>query len=221
MRLIDFFMQLIAYVVEFRNALPQCDADYPQVRGEIRRLLEQGEAMSQGAGCDPGQFDEARFIVCAWIDETLLASQWPDRQLWQHEQLQRVYYQTTDAGVEAFERLDALGQKQEVREVYCLCLALGFRGRYIGEEGGFLLEQLRTANLKLLWESPEGVPALKGLTLFPASLSDQPPAAAGIDQASFHLTPMSAVLFAVPVFMFAVMYLVYRYVLNGLVLPNL
>lgn len=221
MRLIDCFMPLIAYVVEFRNALPRCEADYPQVKGEIRRLLAQSEAMSQGAWCNRDEFDRSRFIVCAWVDETLLASQWPDRQLWQHEQLQRLYYQTTDAGVEAFERLDALGQQQQVREVYCLCLALGFRGRYIGEQGEFLLEQLRTANLKLLWEAPEAVPALNGLTLFPASLADQPATAVRVKEPSFLPTPWAAALVAAPVVLFAVMYLVYRYVLNGLLLPNL
>lgn len=221
MRLIDCFMPLIAYVVEFRNALPRCEADYPQVKDELRRLLAQSEAMSRGAGCDQDEFDRSRFIVCAWVDETLLASQWPDRQLWQHEQLQRLYYQTTDAGVEAFERLDALGQQQQVREVYCLCLALGFRGRYIGEQGEFLLEQLRTANLKLLWEAAEAVPALNGLTLFPASLAEQPASAVGVKEPSFLSTPWAAVLIAAPVVLFAVMYLVYRYVLNGLLLPNL
>lgn len=221
MRLIDCFMPLIAYVVEFRNALPQCEADYLQVKGEIRQLLAQSEAMSQGAGCDQEEFDRSRFIVCAWVDETLLASQWPDRQLWQHEQLQRLYYQTTDAGVEAFERLDTLGQQQQAREVYCICLALGFRGRYIGEQGEFLLGQLRTANLKLLFEAPEAVPALNGLTLFPASLADQPATAVRVKEPSFLSTPWGAALLAAPVVLFAVLYLVYRYVLNGLVLPNL
>lgn len=220
MRLIDSFMSVIAYVVEFRNSLPHCDADYPQVKGEIRHLLAEAEAACQRGGIDPADFDQARFIVCAWIDETLLASEWTDRQLWQHEQLQRLHYHTTDAGVEAFERLNALGQKREVRELYYLCLALGFKGRYIGEEGQFLLEQLKTSNLKLLLDSPAGIPTLDGLELFPGALAKKPPQAAASRNEPLLQGP-TAVLLAAPVILFALLYLVYRYVLNGLVLPNL
>lgn len=221
MRLIDCFMPVLAFVVDFRNALPQCPPEYARVKGEIRQLLAQSEAASQAAGCDAEQYDQARFIVCAWIDETLLASQWADRQLWQHEQLQRLFYRTTDAGVESFKRLENLGQLQEVREVYCVCLALGFRGRYLGEQGEFLLERLRGANLKLLWGGSEAVPALNGLTLFPDSLAAGPVPEARTTRHALAMTPWTAVLVAAPVILFAVMYLVYRYVLKGLVVPNL
>ncbi|WP_224983056.1 DotU family type IV/VI secretion system protein [Geomonas agri] len=221
MRLIDCFMPLLAHVVEFRNGLPQCKADYAQVKGEIRELLTQSETLAQGTGCDLDHFGQARFIVCAWVDETLLASQWPDRQLWQHEQLQRVFYKTTDAGVEAFQRLEALGEQQEVLEVYCTCLALGFRGRYIGEQGEYLLEQLRCAQLKRFLGTADAVPALDTLTLCPGALPDLPVTAVRRLQTDFAITPLSAGLLAAPVILFAIMYLVYRYVLNGLVLPNL
>ncbi|GFO64716.1 DotU family type IV/VI secretion system protein [Geomonas paludis] len=221
MRLIDCFMPLLAHVVEFRNALPHGAADYSEVKGEIRQLLAQSEALSKQCGCDPDQFDQARFIVCAWVDETLLASQWPDRQLWQHEQLQRLFYRTTDAGVEAFQRLESLGEQQEVHEVYCTCLALGFKGRYIGEQGEFLLEQLRGAQLKRFLGTADTVPALDGLALFPESLPELPGSQLPARQPAFTLTPLSAVLIAAPVIIFALMYLVFRYVLNGLALPNL
>ncbi|MBJ6750694.1 DotU family type IV/VI secretion system protein [Geomonas anaerohicana] len=221
MRLIDCFMPLLAHVVDFRNALPQCTADYVQVKGEIWQLLAQSEALSQEGGCDQDQFDQARFMVCAWVDETLLASPWADRQLWQHEQLQRLFYRTTDAGVEAFQRLETLVEQQEVHEVYCTCLALGFRGRYIGEQGAYLLEQLKAAHLKRFLGAADAVPALEGLALFPQSLPDLPAGEVPTSHTAFALTPLSAVLIAAPVIIFALMYLVFRYVLNGLALPNL
>ncbi|QWV94598.1 DotU family type IV/VI secretion system protein [Geomonas oryzisoli] len=221
MRLIDCFMPLLAHVVEFRNALPQCAADYAEVKGTIRQLLAQSEALAQEAGCDPDQFDQARFIVCAWVDETLLASPWHERQLWQHEQLQRLFYRTTDAGVEAFQRLEALGEQKDALEVYCTCLALGFKGRYIGEQGEYLLAQLRTAHLKRFLGTADAVPALDGLALFPESLPDPATGATSTFRPGFAMAPLSAVLIAAPVILFAIMYLVFRYVLNGLTLPNL
>ncbi|WP_224960642.1 DotU family type IV/VI secretion system protein [Geomonas subterranea] len=221
MRLIDCFMPLLARVVEFRNGQPHRKADYSQIKGEIRELLAQSEALSQGAGCDPDHFDQARFIVCAWVDETLLSSPWPDRQLWQHEQLQRVFYGTTDAGVEAFDRLEAPGLPSEVHEVYCICLALGFRGRYVGEQGDYLLEQVRGAHLKRFLGGADTVPVLDGLTLFPDSFPFHPAAEIQARPPAFVITPWSAVVAAAPFILFGVMYLVYRYVLNGLVVPNL
>lgn len=221
MRLIDCFMPVAAYVVDLRNALPRCEAQYPEVKEEIRQLLSQAESAWQETGKDLDQFDRARFMICAWIDESLLSSQWPGRQLWQHEQLQRLFYRTTDAGVESFDRLEELGDQQEVREVYCLCLALGFRGRHLGKEGELHLEQLRSANLKRLFEEGGDLPLLKGLTLFPAALSVAGPTAPARRAPSCIISPLTAMLMTAPVILFALLYLVYRYLLNGLVLPNL
>lgn len=221
MRLIDCFMPVAAYIVDLRSALPRCEAPYPQVKEEIRQLLAQAESAWQESGGDRELLDRARFMICAWIDETLLASQWPDRGLWQHEQLQRLFYRTTDAGVESFQRLEELGDQQEVREVYCLCLALGFRGRYLGEEGEFHLEQLRSAHLKRLFEESGELPVLKGLTLFPAALSAAGPAVPVRRAPSFSFSPLAVMVMTVPLMLFALLYLVYRYLLNGLVLPNL
>ncbi len=219
MRVIDCFMPLIARIVDFRDALPACPP-YEQVKGEIRQLLAQSETMSRGGALDPEQYDAARFIVCAWVDETLLGSQWCDTHRWQHEQLQRHFYQTTDAGVEAFERLQALGQKQQAREVFCLCLALGFRGRYLGPEGELQLEQVRSAQRKLLFDAPQGVPDIDGMELFPGALVPdcQPRAAEKVTW--FPLRPLPAMLITSPFILFVVLYLVYRYVLSGLVLPD-
>ena len=161
MRIIDCFMPLIGYVVYLRNAAPDKLPGFQQVKADVQRLLSQSETRSKEGSYSAGDYDLSRFIVCAWVDEILLGSQWAERGQWQKEQLQRVYYNTTDAGVEAFDRLNLLGlQQAEVREVYYFCLSLGFRGRFVSQGDGFLLDQLKSSNLKLLMGSPAGVPAL-------------------------------------------------------------
>ena len=217
MHLIDSFMPVIAYVVRFRSASAQDRPGFQEVKGEIRRLVAQSETTCRGAGIDPQAYDQARFMVCAWIDEALLASDWREKQLWQHEQLQRLYYNTTDAGVEVFDRLDALGPHNEVREVYSLCLALGFKGRYIGPADRFLLEQLKTSHLMLLLESPAGIPSLETMELFPGAMVINPTAAP--KPPSFTIAPLTAIALSAPLILFGLLYLIYRYVLNGLVLP--
>jgi type VI protein secretion system component VasF len=56
--------------------------------------------------------------VLSWIDEMFLNSNWPQRNQWQHMML--TYYGTLNAGEEFF--------RHDVREIYYLCLSLGFQG---------------------------------------------------------------------------------------------
>jgi len=217
MHIIDNFMPVIAYVVTFRGAAPERRPEYWQVKEDIGRLVSRSEETCREAGVDPGDFEQARFMVCAWVDEALLASDWSQKQLWQREQLQRIYYNTTEAGVEVFERLESLGQnRHDVREVYSLCLALGFKGRYIGQGDEFLLEQLKAANLKMLSDSPAGILPLETLELFPGALPGIRESDGGAKTAFSFVSPATAIFLAVPVILFGLLYLIYQFVLNGL-----
>src|SRR5512143_3513674 len=159
MRLTDCFVDLIAYVVYFQKGGAALQAPFEQVRADVTRLLAQSEASARRGQVPPEEYDQAKFAVCAWVDEAILSSSWPYKGLWQREQLQRTHYNTTDAGEEFFDRLNALGFNQrDAREVYYLCLALGFMGRYCNKGDEFLIEQLKTSNLKLLLGRSAGVP---------------------------------------------------------------
>jgi type VI secretion system protein ImpK len=214
MRLIDCFMPLIGYVVNLRENLPAGHPDFEQVQADLRRLFSQSESLRREEDLDSGDFDRARFMVCAWADEAILASDWDQRERWQREQLQRLHYNTTDAGVEAFERLNDLGFHQgEVREVFYLCLSLGFKGRFVREGDEFLLEQLKTSNLKLLMGSPGVLPSLETLELFPEATAR---VAVMVARPAFFLTtPLTALALAGPVVLFWLMYLVYHFALSG------
>lgn len=219
MRLIDSFMPLIAYVVDFRAACRDTPRSYQEVKGDIAQLLLQAEKACGKEAVVSDEYDLARFAVCSWVDEMLLGSDWRDKQLWQREQLQRLYYRTTEAGVELFDRLQALGARGEVREVYYLCLALGFKGRYIGPGDEAKLEHLKQENLKLLLGTPAGIPSLEQGELFPGAHA--PGRASAALKASSAISPLTAMLIAAPIVLFVVLFLIYRYLLNGLVLPVL
>lgn len=222
MHLVDSFMPVIAYLVGLRSSVAQAQPEYQQVRADIGRLISESEASCRNGGIDAQHYDQGRFAVCAWIDEALLASDWSHRQLWQREQLQRLFYNTTEAGVEVFERLEALGAQREVREVYSLCLALGFKGRYIGEGDAILLEQVKSANLKLLLAEEGGLNCLENTELCPGALAVSPsPVDGNPDTAPFAMAPLTLMLASAPLILFGVLYLVYRYLLNGLVLQIL
>ena len=72
---------------------------------------------------------EATFAVVAFLDEAILATDWPGHGAWSSQPLQLTHYDRYDAGEQVFERLKRLldegGTRTAVLEVYYLCLALG------------------------------------------------------------------------------------------------
>lgn len=216
MRLTDCFIHLIAYICCLRKNADRARPPYDQVRGDVLRLLSESSETMKSGGFTPEDFDLARFMVCAWVDETILSSAWDQKNLWQREQLQRTFYNTVEAGEEAFEKLNSLGFHQsQVREVFYLCLALGFKGRFIHPGDEQLLEQLKVSNLKLLMGSSAAPLSLERTELFP----DGYPAGAveiQTSQPKFSFTLPVIVSLAAPVALLAVLYLVYRFSLSGI-----
>jgi type VI secretion system protein ImpK len=168
MRVSDCFMEIIAYAAFVARSDAAGQPAFEQVKATMQRLIAQSESQLDKHQFSHEDYQAARFAIFAWVDETFMSSQWEGRRQWQREQLQRLYYQTADAGEHFFERLNSLGPHQrDVREVYYLCLALGFTGQYCNPGDDFMLDQLRISNLKLLTGSSTGVPTLENQELFP------------------------------------------------------
>jgi type VI secretion system protein ImpK len=215
MRLTDCFMDVVAYVsycLKSEN-IPSFD----QVRADILRLVGESEQRFEKGSFTRDDYDLARFAVCAWVDESLIGSSWSDKGQWLKEPLQRIYYQTSDAGELFFQRLNTLGpHQQHVREVYYLCLALGFSGQYCNEGDEFLIDQLKISNLKLLTGSSVGLPSLSREDLFP----DAYPGPIDVElpqtkaEKKFSLLTLASV--GVPFILFLVLFVIYRFVLSSI-----
>jgi type VI secretion system protein ImpK len=215
MRLSDCYMELVAYVAYFLKSVTKKQQPFEQVRSRVEGMLSAAyiEAVEAFGGEDA---DLARFAVCAWIDEAILSSGWNEKPAWQKEPLQLKYYQTLAAGENFFEKLNALGpQNNDAREVYYLCLAMGFMGRYCKEGDKFLLEQLKTSNLKVLMGSSAGIPTLKKTQLFPEAY---PPAGSVPVKVSSSMGTglFNIILVAVPVALFGLLYGIYYFVLSNI-----
>ena len=216
MHLTDCFIDLVAYVVYFQKTGAARQPPFEQVKADVTRLLTQGEASSRRGQLPPDEVDQAKFAVCAWVDEAILSSNWAHRGLWQREQLQRIHFNTTDAGEEFFERLNALGfHQREVREVFYLCLALGFMGRYCHAGDEFLIEQLKTSNLKILLGSSAGIPSLERAELFPEAYPAQR-LEAGPEKKKFEFSLLTVIGLAGPLVLFLVLYAIFRFSLSGI-----
>ncbi len=216
MRLTDCFMDLLGYVCYFLKAASGRQPPYSQVKADIVRLLGESEEGVRKGLVSREEYDQARFAVCAWVDEAILNSDWKEKAQWQKEQLQRVYYRTTDAGEEFFERLNTVGfQERAVREVYYLCLALGFMGRHCHPGDEFLLGQLKTSNLKLLLGTSVGIPSLEREQLFPGAYPTET-FDVGPRERRFRFSPFSVACLAGPVILFGLLFLIYRFALGGI-----
>ncbi len=216
MRLVDCFVLLMAYVALLLRKDSGNQPDYETVRRDVQRLIGQSESDMGKGGINPGDYDMARFAVFAWIDEAIMNSDWEGKRMWQKALLQRQYYETVDAGELFFDRLNQIGLHQaDVREIYYLCLAMGFTGQYRNEGDKVLLEGLKNENLKILTGSSMGIPTLENREMFPEAYApDAENALAGISKGGF--SPVTGILLAAPVLLYGVLYVLYRFVLSNI-----
>ncbi len=214
MRMTDCFSETIAYVSYFLDSGASSQISFDQLMADVRRLLSESESYVKKELVNEQDYDQARFAVCAWIDEAVLSSDWHDKGHWQQEPLQRAYYQTADAGEEFYQRLNSLGlQQQDVREVYYLCLAIGFKGRFCQDGDEFLLEQLKTSNLKLLTGSSVGIPSLERTELFPQAYSVETESIP-LKSEKWRFSPATLGFLGGPILLFMLLFLIFTLVLK-------
>jgi type VI secretion system protein ImpK len=212
MHLTDCFIDFFAFITDFRQKVATSQPPLELVRDTALALLaKSGQLASQGEfeACD---LEQARFAVCAWADEVIAASAWHHKQLWLKERLQLTQFNTTDAGEEFFARLAALNpQQRELREVYYLCLVLGFTGRFCKAADQYHLQQLKESNLKLLTE---------GLNLSPNDTHPLFPAAypSGENRPAptrrFPLSAAAVAALLIPLIAFLALFVTYRLTLG-------
>ena len=215
MRLTDCFINLIAYVAYFIKTVESRQPSFERVKTDIERLISESQECLKSGNFSQEDYDLARFAIFAWIDETILSSSWKERNRWLGQQLQREYYNTSDAGEIFFEKLNAVGLHQrDVREVYYLCLAIGFMGRYCKDGDEFLLNQLKSSNLKLLTGSSSGITSLESSELFPEAYpmdneSQQ------YSKSKYRFSSFTLLCLGFPIVLYFVLFIVYRFILNN------
>jgi len=148
--LVDRFLPAVAFAALLAREPQMREVPFATARADMDSLLEQAVA---GGGYRPEDVQNALFAVCAFADESVLASQWPGRNEWLRKALQRERFGTVNAGEEFYVRLAALCEQarpgvgaegglfadeggpalREVLEIYAACLTLGFTGRYYAE----------------------------------------------------------------------------------------
>lgn len=150
MKLVDYFIPITAFVKAF--AQDQGGRTPEILSKEIDTLINQARVDALKDGIELPRFQDALFPILAWADELISrCGAWDSGHAWQHHLLQRRYFKTGLAGREFFDRLEAIGAHDGgLREVYLLCLCLGFEGRYSMASDASALANIRIEQYRLL-----------------------------------------------------------------------
>lgn len=121
------------------------------LRQRINVLFSSMSQRGRQAGISDLDLRDATYAIAALMDEQLLRSSWNGRTAWMAQPLQLTYFNENTAGEGFYQRLDALQHtpgKEHLVQIYYLCLALGFRGRYaVAGVGDVQAEQEHARNV--------------------------------------------------------------------------
>ncbi|MBU1169343.1 MAG: DotU family type IV/VI secretion system protein [Proteobacteria bacterium] len=224
MPLSDCFVDLIAYVAYGMREPDTMPSSCDELARIFDRLIVSSEEKRVVGGYSLEDYDLARFAVLVWIDETIMKSSWTGKGNWQKKLLQKAYYKTSGGGVEFYKKLDALEADQDpVREVYFVCLALGYSGRYgvkAGDQG--VRETIKSKHLKRLTGSSNALSEFMGKEkIFPGSYAAGETAQHTGKNKLIHPSWVPLLLGVGPICVFAFLYFLYRFILNNEILTKM
>lgn len=143
------------------------------LKNKIIDMLDRFEKRAKSASIDNEKIYLSKFALIAFLDESIISSEWNRKDAWLSEPLQLKLFDTFNAGEEFFTNLDNLRQRtasnRDVLEIYYLCLTLGFKGKYQLQSPENLRRIIDDLNLELHPEmykavdsiSPQGNPSVE------------------------------------------------------------
>ena len=122
-----------------------------ELRPKIASLLTDFENRAERYRFSSKVTQVAKFALAAFVDETVLSSNFNLKNEWEKNPLQLEYFGEQLAGNKFFEKLAAMLKQIDVTadavEIYYVCMLLGFKGRYAVYEKDKLLQIMQeTAN---------------------------------------------------------------------------
>ena len=134
------------------------------LKTRVNEMFERFERESRGAGIDNEKITKAKFALVAFLDETIISSSWNQKEVWLSDPLQIKMFDTFNAGEEFFAYLNELRQRsstnKDVLEIYYLCLALGFKGKYQLQSPESLRRIIDDLNMELHPEMYQAIDAI-------------------------------------------------------------
>ncbi|HZP03620.1 MAG TPA: DotU family type IV/VI secretion system protein [Terracidiphilus sp.] len=148
------FQEALTAIVRVRFQRQQVQ-DSESFRAQMRRSLQSAMQEARALGYSSETVQMCVFAVVGFLDESVLNLQSPVFSDWARRPLQEELFGGHLAGEMIFTNLRALLSQQDsaevadALEVHCLCLEMGYRGRYALGDSGELHQLLRQALAKI------------------------------------------------------------------------
>ncbi|MES2711154.1 MAG: type VI secretion system protein TssL, long form [Pseudomonadota bacterium] len=145
-------LDLLARVAQ-AGVASQPNAD--DLRERAVRALRQFEVDARDAGISAEQLRAGHYLICASLDDVVLAQQWGIQSNWSTRSLVSTFHQEVKSGDRFFDVMAGMqkepGRWLHAMEVAYLCLSLGFQGRYrLSPRGASELDRIREGLYQLL-----------------------------------------------------------------------
>lgn len=165
-RLIDGANGLLGLVLRVRRL-----ADFNQVAELYQQVVDDIAALDRELieqGYERATLVAYRYVLCAFIDEAVLGTDWGAHSVWSQQSLLSRFHSETWGGEKVFGILSRMEQEparyRDMLEFIYLCLCLGFEGRYkVMTNGRDEYEQIIRGLYDLL-QAPAGDTAPPSLT---------------------------------------------------------
>jgi type VI secretion system protein ImpK len=134
------------------------------LKSRVIEMFDKFENNARRIGIDNERVRLAKFALVAFLDETIISSEWTEKNEWLSEPLQIKLFDTFNAGEEFFTNMSNLRQRtsanKDVLEIYYLCLSLGFKGKYQLQSPENLRRIIDDLNLELHPDAFRSIDAL-------------------------------------------------------------
>ncbi len=134
------------------------------LKNRVTEMFDRFEREARSSGIDNEKVTKAKFALVAFLDETIISSKWNQKEVWLSDPLQIKMFDTFNAGEEFFTNLEELRQRssanKDALEIYYLCLALGFKGKYQLQSPESLRRIIDDLNLELHPEMYQSIDAI-------------------------------------------------------------
>ncbi len=153
------------------TAAPDKAPPFADLQAHYHELITAFATAAGAAGIPHDDLTHARYALTALVDETVMLSELAARDEWLSSPLQLRYFDEVTAGEEFYNRIDQLrlARKHALLEVYWLCLAFGFKGKYGDKKGA---ERRRLLQETLAGEISQARGVVVGAPLSPRAAVD-------------------------------------------------
>lgn len=123
-------------------------SDTEKIRAFVQDALLKFEMRSQQSNLAKALVKSAKYVLCTFLDEAVLQTDWGRESSWSHQSLLAQYFNETWGGATVFKIrqfcLENIHEYIDLLEMIYICLCLGFKGQYGTEPNGdTLLDRIK------------------------------------------------------------------------------